>query len=552
MKKQLLLLALFISLGLSKANCQTPDWVWARSAQSNVTGAGIGWSIATDKSCNEYITGYYKDTITFVPFILTSTSNSTSYLAKYDSSGNVRWTKSAVNSSMGNSYRINVCTDIFGNAYVIGYFTDTVSFGSYTLVSAGSTDIFLVKYDSFGNILWARSAGGINAEEGLWVTTDLSGNVYITGFFQSPTVTFDSYTLTNVGNTNIFIVKYDSSGNVLWAKSEGGSADDYGYSIATDAFANVFITGRFSSSHLILGSYALNNAGNWDIFLAKYDSSGNVLWAKSAGGADTDEGVCTAADAAGNVYITGWYLSTSISFGSYTLVNPGQYNAYLVKYDSLGNVRWAKNIGGPGTEMGYCVAVDSANRVYITGAFSSPALTFDTITVHVPFIYDPMYIAGYDSTGHVLFAKALVSGGANNNAVAASPLGSIYIGGDFELVNPFIIGNDSLVHSGYTTSENVFVAKLSYSQSGQGISEISPAKEFLLYPNPFDDKLTASPPAPLQGRAEEEELTLFDVFSRVLLRRSFVNSATINTEQLARGIYFYEIKDKDGVAARGK
>jgi hypothetical protein len=86
MKKQLPLLALFILLGFSKANCQTqiPDWVWAKSAPSGSIGIGEGWSIATDKSNNVYFTGYYRDTITFGSFILTSTAYYTSYLAKYD------------------------------------------------------------------------------------------------------------------------------------------------------------------------------------------------------------------------------------------------------------------------------------------------------------------------------------------------------------------------------------------------------------------------------------------------------------------------------------
>ena len=162
-----------------------------------------------------------------------------------------------------------------------------------------------------------------------------------------------------------------------------------------------------------------------------------------------------------------------------------------------------------------------------------------------------MYVAAYDSAGHVLFAKALASGGDDYNAVAAGASGCIYIGGDFFGANPFIIGNDSLFLSGL---ENVFVAKLCYSGIIESVPEISPTKEFIFYPNPFDDELniSTSPPTPLLQRGEEEELTLFDVFGRVMLRRLFTNQTTINTEQLSRGMYFYEVKDKDGVGARGK
>jgi len=554
MKKQTLLLALFISLGFSKANCQTqtPDWVWARGAQNNASGGGEGMSIATDKSNNVYITGEYQDIITFGTFILTSSGNYSCYLAKYDSSGNVKWAVSAVSSVTGGSVGYNVCTDIYGNVYVIGYFLDTLSLGSYTLTSAGNVDIFLAKYDLSGNVLWAKSTGGINYDYGCGVSTDLSGNVYVTGYFNSPTITFGSYTLTNAGGNDIFIAKYDSSGNVKWAESVGNNGDDEALSIATDTLANVYITGGFSSPLVTFGSYTLNNTGSWDVFLTKYDSSGNVLWAKSVGGNNNSAGYYVATDPLDNAYLTGYYYSSSITFGLYTLFNTGGYDAFLAKFSSSGNVQWAKNIGGTGDEVGYGVSADKSYRIYITGRFTSPSFTCDTITIQRPAVYyDPMYIAGYDSAGHVLFAKALGSGADDQNAVASSPSGCLYIGGDFYGVNPFIIGSDSLHLSGL---ENPFVAKLCYPQSGEDVPEISPAKEFILYPNPFEDKLTASPPAPLQRRGEKEgfELTLFDVMGRLLLRCSFVNSTTINTEQLARGIYFYEVRDKDGVGARGK
>ena len=172
-----------------------------------------------------------------------------------------------------------------------------------------------------------------------------------------------------------------------------------------------------------------------------------------------------------------------------------------------------------------------------------PQIIFDTITVQLQGT-DPMFIAGFDFfSGDALFAKQLASGGYYQNAIAVSPSGSIYIGGAFDYVNPFIIGKDSLSLVG---TGNVFVAKLSYPDIIENIQEI-PTKEFILYPNPFDGKLniSASPP-------EEEEFVLYDVTGRLLLRCLFTTSATINTEQLASGLYIYEIADKSGVGAWGK
>ena len=88
------------------------------------------------------------------------------------------------------------------------------------------------------NWLWTKAAVGSNVDEGKAVSTDPSGNIYVTGLFYGPSITFGSYSLANVGGQDIYVVKYDASGNVLWAKSAGGSKDDAGNSISTDAFGN--------------------------------------------------------------------------------------------------------------------------------------------------------------------------------------------------------------------------------------------------------------------------------------------------------------------------
>jgi hypothetical protein len=125
----------------------------------------------------------------------------------------------------------SICTDDSGNVYVTGYFkSTTITFGTTTLINADNTgytnDIFIVKYTPNGTVLWATSAGGTNIDEGTSLATDVNGNVYVTGYFYSPTITFGTTTLTNVGIGDIFIAKYDGAGAVLWAKSAGGTGYD--------------------------------------------------------------------------------------------------------------------------------------------------------------------------------------------------------------------------------------------------------------------------------------------------------------------------------------
>jgi hypothetical protein len=167
------------------------------------------------------------------------------------------------------------------------------------------------------NWIWAKSGyGQYGSDEGYGVATDALGNVYTTGAFQSSPLVLGTYSLTNSGSFDIFIAKYGPTGNVLWAKGVTGTSDDYGNSITSDASGNVYITGLFHSPTMTFGTYTVTNAGNYDIFIAKYNSSGTVLWAKSIGGNNRDEGTSVTTDFSGNVYITGGLCSSPVTIGA--------------------------------------------------------------------------------------------------------------------------------------------------------------------------------------------------------------------------------------------
>ena len=198
-------------------------------------------------------------------------------------------------------------------------------------------------------MLWAKSAGGTAYDIGNSVSTDAIGNVFMTGIYYSPTITFGITTLTNANNVaDIFIVKYDASGNVLWAKSAEGTWYDLSYGVCTDVIGNVFITGAFYSPTITFGTTTLTNvnAAN-DIFIVKYDASGNVLWAKSAGGTGYDEGYAVSTDASGNVFLTGNFGSPNINFGTTTLTNTdttGSFrDIFIAKLDGTTGTNDIKN-----------------------------------------------------------------------------------------------------------------------------------------------------------------------------------------------------------------
>ena len=297
---------------------------------------------------------------------------------------NWAWAKSAGGIDSDNGSRIE--TDLNGNVFVSGFFQSaTIDFGNTTLTnsSPGSNDYFLVKFDQDGNVIWAISAGGDLDDEIYGLSIDTGGNIIVTGRFNSSILPIGTTTLVNSGIYDIFTVKYDPDGNVLWAKKSGGSLKDEGLSASTDLNNNIIVTGFFSSSTITFGSSNLYTAGGADMFIVKYDPNGNVLWAKSEGGTGIDYGTCASTDNSGNIFVTGFFASSSILFGS-TLVNNSNQSCtdvFLLKYDSNGNILWVKTAGGSNHEVGSSLETDNNGNVILVGYYISPTVAFGTTTL---------------------------------------------------------------------------------------------------------------------------------------------------------------------------
>ena len=337
---------------------------WAKSIGGASSDRGHG--IATDSSGNVYVTGYYQGTVTIGSTTLTSAGSYDVFVAKYNTSGTFQWVKSISGTSTDNG--TGIATDSSGNVYVIGYYVGTIDFGSGTsLTSAGSGDAFVAKYNTGGTVQWAKSIGNTGSDAGFGIATDSSGNVYVIGYYRG-TVTIGSTTLTSAGNADAFVAKYDTSGTPQWAKSIGDTGTDAGLGIATDSSGNVYVIGYYRGT-VTIGSITLTSAGNADVFVAKYNTSGTVQWAKSIGGPDNINGNGIATDSGENVYVIGQYSGT-IDFGSGTSLNSaGSFDAFIAKYDTSGTVQWAKSIGGTSYDDGNSVATDSSGNVYVTGRY---------------------------------------------------------------------------------------------------------------------------------------------------------------------------------------
>ncbi|MBL4753048.1 MAG: SBBP repeat-containing protein [Flavobacteriales bacterium] len=440
------------------------SWRWAKSAGGNFSEKA--YSVATDASGNIYVTGAFgSSSINFDTVAIANYNTNGSddiFIAKYDSSGNILWAKSAGGSSFDMGY--SIATDVSGNFFVIGSFqSPTLTFDSITLVNsnAGSSDIFIVKYNTNGNVIWAQSIMGSAWDHGRSISTDSNGNIFVTGSFGSPTLTVGSTSLVNTGVLDLFIVKYDSGGNVLWVKSEGGSAADGGSSVSADTSGNIYMTGGFSSPTITFGSTTLTNTDTSftsDVFLVKYNTDGNVLWAKSAGGSYGDAGASVSVDLSGNALVTGYFGSSSINFDTIAIANSNTDNSndiFITKYDSSGNVLWAKSAVGSADEQSFGISTDSSGNVFVTGNFRSPTLTFGTISLTNAGGGDIFFVK-YDALGNIILAQSIsASSNELGSSISVDESGNVFVTGYF-WSSTITFGSTSLGNAG---TNDIFIAK---------------------------------------------------------------------------------------------
>ncbi len=395
-----------------------------------------------------------------------------------------------------------IAVDPFDNCYVTGSFSSaTISFGTITLSNNGDNDIFIVKYDACGDVVWATSVGGAGNDFGVDIVADGSGNSFVTGSFGSQTITFGSTpALTNNGGLDFFIVKFDPSGNAVWSAAAGGSMLDIGYGIVVDQTGNAYAAGSFSSPTMSIGSTPpLTNNGNFDVFMAKYDVNGSAVWSFSVGGTENDLGNNIGIDGYNNLYITGMFASSSITFGSTTLVRNGlSRNLFVAKYDANANAAWASS-AGPRCS-GYDIAVDGVGNSYIAGSFDGPSITFGSTTLNNNGAND-IFVAKYNSSGGVIWASQ--AGGQydeEGSEIAVDHSGKVYVAGIFE--SPTIaFGSIILTNHG---AGDVFVAK--YDAAGNTVEAISSGGGSADYPN--DIGVQANGNAYVTGRFYSSSITL--------------------------------------------
>ncbi len=346
----------------------------------------IGTGISLDSSGNIYITGWTGDS----NGIATSGSYQTSYgggggdafLAKFSNSGSLLW--GTYYGGDGQDEGNGISIDGLGDIYITG-FTNSASgiatSGAYQTSHSGATGLsneaFLAKFSSSGSLLWGTYYAGIESW-GSSVAADAFGNVCITGWTNSDVdvASAGAYqTIYGGAYNDAFLARFNSSGNLLWSTYYGGGNSDGGWNVSIDNLGYIYMSGNTTSDSGIAtnGSYQASMGGVEDAFLAKFSSSGNLIWATYFGGSGTDEAFGLSIDPSGNVFISGFTSSTNniATSDAYRTSNGGGDDAFLAKFNSYGNLTWATYYGGTGYDYAYGVSADVSGNIFIAGVTSS-------------------------------------------------------------------------------------------------------------------------------------------------------------------------------------
>lgn len=543
------------------ANAQLPKLEFAKSFGGKFQD--VGSAIAVDLNGNVYTTGYYTDIADFDPdtssYKLQCYGTNDLYVSKMDAFGNFLWAINIKVSIDASGYSIE--TDSQNNVYVTGRFFGKADFdpgiGQSYLTSNFQHDVFILKLTEDGTYIWAKSIGGDLQESGNALEIDSKGSIYITGYFQS-TVDFDPnigiHNITAQGESDLFVLKLDANGNLIWVKTIGGFTYILGLSVKVDADGNVVMAGAFDSTIDFdpdSGMQIVNSIGGEDVFVLKLDSMGEFVWVKRIGGKYDDRSNSIALDTSGNILLTG-YFEGKVDFdpgsGLTNLISLSGEDVFLLKLDRNGNFMFAKNYGNSNpnsnlVDAGTSIAVDKNNTTYLSGFFSGKVsfkTSLDSFVLQSTGPSTNIFFLKLDEYGNFIWvykASGLIS--KTVNQIKLDDRGNLYAVGYFGDT----LGLDSRL-GGVRLSSNgnsdVFIYKINHA----AFSSLKDLRTFetLTYPNPTSGKINYF----VSNSDRSMRIEIYDMSGNLVFNVKDVGTNNlIDLTNQANGIYIIKLFQND-------
>lgn len=561
---------IFFILISCQIQSEAQQWKWAHKSKFSGPNPGAinGAGMVVNSKGDIYVAttiGYgFNDTFYFGPYKNIQEDDSLVFLYKLDSSGNVKWQRKAAKNHSDFQSPIRLMLDKNDNVWVSGLFNgyagDYLSFGTHLvpitkgLPSASVYNYYIAKYDANGNALFAMGINGFD-NNGIknFLGSDSSGNIYMAGAFRIDTLTIGGNTVYNSApgssTSDIYIIKLDNSGNVLWLRKANGTSNETPYTMTVDNAGNTYVAGKFTSPTLTFGSITLNSPDMW--FFVKYDTYGSVVWAKSFNNPGNLFISCISPDNYDHLYLLG-SIKNNIILGADTLIYYGplgtEQNYYYAKCDAVtGNFIWAENLGETWKFNGIGnILFDGLGNPWLSGRYKVDNVVVGHDTLHYSVATSkadqPFFLAKTDTSGNINFTTTLPVTGSSPG-ICADKKGYIYHIGVLGLSygDSAQIGPDMLVQS-YSNSDLV-VAKYQPAGMPDAIKNIKNEITFQVYPNPAYDEFT------LTADVKEGIVEIYALSGRLMKSEKLRDGkVTISTDELTGGIYLCKLSSYNAAA----
>ncbi|MBT7853713.1 MAG: hypothetical protein HN675_10365, partial [Opitutae bacterium] len=386
-------------------------------------------SVVSDDKGNLFLSGNFTGTIDIDGASLAGSGNQSQFVAGLDPAGGLTWSHAFTteNSSGMDHQRRSLAIDTGGNLLLANYFKGEIDIGGTSHASKGALDSIVARFTREGGLTWAESFGSTDDDWAATVATDSKDNVYVAGNSKR-TFSIGNTSLPLKGSSSIFLVKLDSDGQPVWGKTIGSDGWEWPGGIATDPQDNVILAG-FHRATIDIEGTTLPHMGETDILLAKYNSSGNLLWATGFGTEGEEWPKEVATDAGGNIYLTGRY-SGAISIDGHTLDETEGTDVFLAKFSPQGDALWLRGFTAVGDDWGHSLAVDAFGNIILVGSVGT-GLTIDGNILSSAGGTDILF-ARFAPDGTTLHATTI--GGSQDEvglSVTIAPNGDYIVGGGF-------------------------------------------------------------------------------------------------------------------------
>jgi|ERR1043165_9540142 hypothetical protein len=521
---------LFVTLSLAHTALYAQTWNWALGEGDIGNDASNG--VTTDLNSNTYITGNIAGKADFSGTIYQGNGIYEMFIAKYAGNGSIIWAKLAggAGNDQGNAIKWKN-----GYLYVTGFYEDTATFESTQVISKGSGDAFIAKYNDDGNLLWLRTMNGTGTDYGYALDVDDAGNVFVAGNYEHA-ITLGT---TSLSTANIyaesFFAKYDAQGNLVWAKSTVGNNANLITGLAVDYHGAFYVTGYFGGSFKVGSGTIQASTASYDIFLAKVEQSdGSLDWIRQAGSSYEDgaHGVCCDKD--GYPSITGYFAGTAM-FGNNSVTYMDYNDIFVAHYDTSGNNLWVRAGRGNKLDVAFAITCDNDGNVISTGMFQN-VVDFDGHTLTSPDILDrDVFLISYDKNGNFRWIEKATGLDTDCGlALAMYGNGKVAISGYY--LHTLFFGS---IEIDYADGNDLFVAVYD-PPVVNGLEEVS-TQAVKLYPNPVNDWFTIS----CGDIGAGGTYTITNTLGEILMQGTTSPRLTINARAWPAGVYLLNLRSEN-------